>query len=161
MLASVDNFPERDPKRWTLNGFNPETGWVELDRQTEFDFPCRYAAMYFDINMNAGFTKFLLDVEDNHGSPDSQLLQWQLFGEEYTGAEIVKLENEQYSILSGKGKIDIAGKAVFPIDFQVFNLSGTFVSKGKITNSKQEIYLPQGMYIVKINKVINSKVIVY
>ncbi|MDR1682129.1 MAG: hypothetical protein LBS25_01890 [Candidatus Symbiothrix sp.] len=160
-LTSVDNFPERDPKKWTLNGFNPETGWVELDRQTEFDFPCRFATMRFDINANAGFTKFLLDVEDNHGSSDSQLLKWQLFGEEYNDSGIDKLENGKYSVWSGNGKINIASQDVFPIDYQVFNLSGMLLSKDKITNSTQEVYLPQGMYIVKINQEINSKVIVY
>jgi hypothetical protein len=160
-LTSVDNFPERDPKKWTLNGFNPESGWVELDRQTGFDFPCRYSTFRFDINENAGFTKFLLDVEDNHGSPDSQLLKWQLFGEEYTGSGIEKIENGKYSVLSGKGKINIESKDIYPIDFQVFNLSGILVSNGKITDSQKEVYLPQGMYIVKINKEINSKVIVH
>ncbi|MDR0543109.1 MAG: glycoside hydrolase family 3 C-terminal domain-containing protein [Dysgonamonadaceae bacterium] len=85
VLTSAADFPDRDPKRWTLNGFNPEIGWVELNRQTEFVFPGRLAAMRFDINTETPFTKILLAVEDNNGSADSHLLKWQLFGEEFTG----------------------------------------------------------------------------
>ncbi|MDR1683311.1 MAG: beta-glucosidase, partial [Candidatus Symbiothrix sp.] len=81
-LTSAADFPDRDPKRWTLNGFNPETGWVELDRRTEFTFPCRLATMRFDIDNETLFTKILLAVEENNGSADSQLLKWQIFGEE-------------------------------------------------------------------------------
>jgi beta-glucosidase len=85
VLTSGADFPDRDPKRWTLNGFNPEIGWVELDRQTEFIFPGRFAAMRFDIAGETPFTKILLAVEDNNGSVDSQLLKWQIFGEEFNG----------------------------------------------------------------------------
>ena len=84
-LTSADAYPDRDPKQWTFNGYNDELGWVELDRQTDFIFPSRYATMKFNINNSSGFTKFMLDVENNNGSPDSQLLKWQLFGEEQIG----------------------------------------------------------------------------
>ncbi|MDR1122074.1 MAG: T9SS type A sorting domain-containing protein [Dysgonamonadaceae bacterium] len=161
-LTSVDNFPDRDPKKWTLNGYSDESGWVELDRQTEFQFPCRYAAMRFNVNSEKGFSQFLLDVEDNNGSVDSQLLKWQLFGEEYNETAIEKVNSPDCSIWSEYGKIYILPKGNAPINYRIYNLSGISVKSG-ISAAQTEIALPKGVYIISLNTEItndNTKIIV-
>lgn len=162
-LTSVDEFPDRDPKKWTLNGYNDQMGWIELDRQTEFSFPGRYAEMRFNIDYPAGFTKFLLDVEDNNGSGDSQLLKWQLFGEEYIGSGIEKIEIEGCSIWSSQGKISILNNGESSLSYKVFDLSGVLITTGLLSSEKKEIILSQGVYIATISdgkKNQNIKVIV-
>ncbi|OJV40715.1 MAG: hypothetical protein BGO29_05775 [Bacteroidales bacterium 36-12] len=149
-LTSVDNFPDRDPRKWTFNGYNSEIGWVELDRHTEFTFPSRYATMRFNINSDIGFTRFLLDVEDNNGSADSQLLKWQLFGNEYTETSVETVSNKDYAVWGSAGKIHILPTQNAPINFRIYNLSG-IVLKNSTLSTSQEISLPQGIYIVALN----------
>ncbi len=165
-LTSADEFPDRDPSRWTLNGFNEESGWIELDRHVEFTFPSRYATMQFNNKDQTPFTRFLLDVETNNGSTDTQLLKWQLFGKEYTGSGIENLLKEgedKYSIRSEQGKITIISKTDEPSGYQIYNISGVLVNKGTISGTKKDISIPQGLYIVSIGdntKNYTAKVIV-
>ncbi len=166
-LTSADEFPDRDPAKWTFNGFNEELGWVELDRQVEFTFPSRYATIQFNINSKVPFTKFLLDVEGNNGSVDTQLLKWQLFGKEYTGEgtgfKTPKNETPPYSIHPEYGKISIRYNTNVSADYQIYNIAGVSVAKGILSETRKDIALSQGIYIVKINdnmKDYTAKVIV-
>lgn len=161
-LTSVDDFSDRDPRKWTFNGYNSETGWVELDRQTEFSFPSRYATMRFHINSGAGFTKFLLDVEDNNGSADSQLLKWQLFGKAYQETSVEKISNQEYAVWSEAGRLHILSKEPAPVNYRIYNFSGTLI-KNNTLSIQEEITLPQGIYIVALSNGTthyNTKVIV-
>lgn len=162
-LTSVDNFPDRDPSKWTLNGYNEESGWVELDRQVEFSFPCRYATVRFDVNSDIPFSKFLLDVEDNNGSSDSQLLKWQLFGKEYIEAGVNDFRTPICSIWSDAGKISIVRTESSPLRYNIYNLSGILVTNGTLTSTRKDIVLPQGIFIISVNdevKDYKTKVIV-
>ena len=150
-LTSVDNYADRDPKKWTLNGYNDQLGWVELDRQADFSFPSRYASMQFNIDSDAGFSKFLLDVEDNNGSSDSQLLKWQLFGEEHIGSKFERPVDSNYTVWSEQGKINIASKERMPTAYRIFNLSGVLVAKGTLSDAKTEVAALQGIYLVTID----------
>lgn len=154
-LTSADAYPDRDPSRWTLNGYNEELGWVELDRRVDFSFPSRYASMRFDMNDKTGFTKFLLDVENNNGSSDTQLLKWQLFGKECdneTSIETTKSDDtREYTIYPGQGKIDIFSHTDVSSIFGIYNVSGVLVSKGVLSEIKEDIALSQGIYIVSIH----------
>lgn len=161
-LTSADEFPDRDPKKWTFSGYNDNLGWVELDRQTEFSFPSRYATMRFDIDNKAGFTKFLLDVEDSNGSADSQLLKWQLFGEEYIpGAVNTTEDSADFSVISGKDKISICSNSDIASNYKIFDLSGRLVTKG-VLSGKKEIPVAPGIYLLTIgdgNATYKTKVI--
>ncbi len=164
-LTSADEFPDRDPSKWTFNGYNEELGWIELDRQFEYTFPSRYAAMRFNIDSKIPFTRFLLDVEGNNGNANTQLLKWQLFGKEYTGAgtETSKEETSPYSIYPGQGKISISCDTNVFSDYHIYNIAGASVTKGILAGTKKEIALSPGIYIVSINNGIknyNVKVIV-
>ncbi len=153
-LTTADAFPDRDPRKWTFNGFNEESGWIELDRRVEFTFPGRYTTIQFNIDNKMPFTKFLLDVEDNNGSSDSQLLKWQLFGKEYIGTNIETAETRQmdrYSVHSEQGKITILSDSDISAAFEIYNISGMLISKGTLSGTKKDIVISQGIYIVKIN----------
>ncbi len=149
-LTSADEFPDRDPKRWTLSGYNEDLGWVELDRHTEFSFPCRYANMRFDIDNNLGYSKFILDVENNSGSKDSQLLKWQLFGKEYTGSGINNPIGNTYSVYSPDGQIIITRNEDISSTYNIYDLSGILISEGNLSATAQNISLKKGIYVVRI-----------
>lgn len=149
-LTSADEFPDRDPKRWTLSGYNEDLGWVELDRHTEFTFPCRYANMRFDIDNSLGYSKFLLDVEDNNGSKDSQLLKWQLFGKEYTGSGVNDQIGNTYSVYSADGQIIITRNEDISSTYNIYDLSGILISEGNLSGTAQNIFLKKGIYVVRI-----------
>ena len=152
-LTSTNAASNRDPKKWTFNGFNEELGWVELDRHTEYVFPSRLATMRFDVDSSIVFSKFLLDVEDNNGGNSSQLLKWQLFGEEQepdpTSTKI-RVDNGCCTVLTEKGKINILAKENAALTYSVYNTVGTLVAKGRMSSELQKIAVPQGIYIVSL-----------
>ena len=150
MLTAANDSPDQDPKRWTFNAYSDETGWVELDRHTEFVFPSRYAAMTFNIDSKAGYTRLLLSVEENNGSKDSQLQKWQIFGKEYTGADMKNVTNENYSIWSTQGRIGINSNGNKNMLYKIFDSSGLVQTNGSLADAK-EISLPRGIYVVMLN----------
>jgi len=162
-LTSAADFPDRDPKKWILNAYNAELGWIELDRQTEYTFPCRYATMNINVNSDLEFSKFMIDVESNNGSGDIQLLNWQLFGEECTGSNIKPVESGSITLLSNQGNITIIQQDNKPLKYAVYNLSGMKIKQDTMNDYQQTIPLEKGMYIVSlINEEgsVNKKIIV-
>lgn len=154
-LTSVDVDPDRNPKKWTFNGYNEQEGWVELDRHTEYTFPCGYATMRFNIDSELPFTKFLLDVEDNNGSAYSQLLKWQLFGEEHTGAATDAISISNCRIWSEAGRIFISGNNLKGLTYRIFDISGILLCQGNTDSNMAEIELPKGLYIVTAENAAN------
>ena len=162
-LTSVDVDPKRNPKKWTFNGYNEERGWVELDRQTDFTFPCGYATMRFEIDSDLAFTRFLLDVEDNNGDENSQLLKWQLFGTEYTGSVVKSIDDMECSVWSEDDGLCIYSNSMKDLTYQIFDVSGTILKIGELVSTKERIALSQGLYVVVLTddeKSCNVKVIV-
>lgn len=150
-LTSVDNYPDRDPAKWTLSGYNEQSGWVELDRRVEFAFPTRLSTMRFDIANTGAFSKFILDVENNNGSSDIQLLKFQLFGEEFIAETGLKYSlNKDIFISSDQGKIAIHRTDNKLLNFSVYNTSGILLKKGKLTGNQNEVSLCKGVYIVHL-----------
>lgn len=162
-LTSADAYPDRDPGKWTLSGYDDETGWTELDRRTEFTFPCRYATMKFNVASQMGYSKFLLDVENNNGSSDSQLLKWQLFGKEFISSGVKTPVAANCTIWSEHGKINISSANELPVSYRIFNLSGILVARGSLSGSRKSIELTPGVYVLTLSDArgnYNSKVIV-
>jgi hypothetical protein len=162
-LTSAADFPDRDPKKWTLNAYNDNLGWVELDRQVDYEFPCRYATMKFDTNSDEAFTKFMIDVESNNGSADIQLLKWQLFGKELVSDVQKRALDESIMFVSGPNFIEIIQNKYSSLDYNIFDLNGVKVRQGKITNIRQTIPLEQGIFLISVyneNLIINRKIII-
>ena len=47
-LTSCQDYPERDPKSWVVEGFDKD--WEAVSEVNGFVFPCRYATMKFAVN---------------------------------------------------------------------------------------------------------------
>ncbi len=147
-LTTVDVDPDRNPKKWNLNGYNEQLGWVELDYRTEYSFPCGYATMRFNTDSDLAFTRFLLDVVENNGSSYSQLLKWQLFGEEATDSGVESVADSKCRIWASEGRVCISHDGA-PVGYQITGMAGNVVRQGIAGSGNLEIPLPQGIYIVK------------
>lgn len=147
-LSSSYDYPDRDPRKWILNGYNEELGWVELDRQTDAYFPTRYSTLKYEVSSPLTFTRILLDVEANNGAGDIQLLKFQIFGRESDGSGIESIEGETVTIVSGQGSIAIRQVQPHPVKYSVYTLSGTLAAQGTTADSYHEIALPAGAYII-------------
>ncbi len=151
-LTSVDVDPDRNPKKWTLNGYNDTEGWVELDRQADYSFPCGYATMRFNIADKGVYTAFLLDVEDNSGSAYSQILKWQLFGTADTsGVESVAVAEEPCKVLGGYGSIRILNNGEDAATCTVMNLAGAVLCNKQLKGSDSYVDVPAGLYLVNVS----------
>lgn len=87
-VIAANDAPERDPKLWSLSGYNPEEGWIELDEQRDFNFPGRYTTMKFKIDSDKEFTAFMLEVSNIHSGDRVQLANLQVFGEPTGGVAV-------------------------------------------------------------------------
>ncbi len=87
-VTSANDASERDPKLWSLSGYNPEEGWIELDERRDFNFPGRYTTMKFQIDSEKEFTAFLLEVSSVHAGDRVQLANLQVFGEPTGGPAV-------------------------------------------------------------------------
>ena len=157
-ITSAHDYPDRDPRKWILNAYNEELGWVELDRQTDTYFPTRYSTLKYNVNSSTGFTKVMLDVEANNGAKDIQLLKFQIFGKEFNGAGINAAQDKTLSIIADQGKIIISQTEGKPVNYTVYNLSGTVIEQGTTDVSYREIVLNAGAYIVSANDGSKNKI---
>ena len=157
-ITSAHDYPDRDPRKWILNAYNEELGWVELDRQTDTYFPVRYSTLKYNVNSSTGFTKVMLDVEANNGAKDIQLLKFQIFGKEFNGAGINTAQDKTLSIIADQGKIIISQTEGKPVNYAVYNLSGTVIEQGTTDVSYREIVLNAGAYIVSANDGSKNKI---
>ena len=157
-ITSAHDYPDRDPRKWILNAYNEELGWAELDRQTDTYFPTPYSTLKYNVNSSTGFTKIMLDVEANNGAKDIQLLKFQIFGKEFNGAGINAAQDKTLSIIADQGKIIISQTGGKPVNYTVYNLSGTVIEQGTTDVSYREIVLNAGAYIVSANDGSKNKI---
>ncbi|WP_222123108.1 GH92 family glycosyl hydrolase [Streptomyces sp. SLBN-118] len=78
-LTSANDYPGRDPKSWTLQGFDG-INWVTLDTRTNIDFSDRRQTRAFVINNSNAYSGYRLQVTANHGAAETQLAEWELLG---------------------------------------------------------------------------------
>ena len=150
-LTSVDVDPDRNPKKWTLNGYNDTYGWVELDRQTDYTFPSGYATMRFDIYDDNSYYAFLLDVEDNMGSSFSQLLKWQTFGSMDTASiGHLPLANSDFRVIGSRNLIRVFNSNDLSANCYVSNVNGMVLFQGELRDRETKIEVPAGFYVVNI-----------
>ena len=147
-LSSSYDHPDRDPRKWILNAYNDEVGWIELDRQTDAYFPTRYSTLKYAVSSPMAFTRILLDVEANNGASDIQLLKFQIFGKEYDGSGIESADGASIANHAGQGVVTIEQTEPRPLKYSVHNLSGALVAQGTAGDSHHQIELPAGAYII-------------
>jgi hypothetical protein len=79
-LTSANDYPERDPRSWTLEGSNDGTSWSPLDSRANQGFLTRHQTRIFTCNPNGvSYTYYRLTITSTR-STDTQLAEWRLFG---------------------------------------------------------------------------------
>lgn len=82
-ITSANDNPECDPKDWTLYGSDNGTDWTVLDERKGRSFGAREATLHFTVNSEEPWQYFKLHIRSNNGGSDTQLSEWQLFGDTY------------------------------------------------------------------------------
>ena len=78
-IASANDAPERDPKDWTLYGSTDGKKWVQLDRRTNVTFVNRFQTNKYEIDNNAAYIWYKLDITKNAGSDMTQYSTLELY----------------------------------------------------------------------------------
>ena len=82
-LTSANDWSDRDPLSWTLEGSNTgATGsWTVLDTRTNQGFINRYQTRVFTANAaGTSYGYYRLNISANHGASLTQLAEWRLLG---------------------------------------------------------------------------------
>jgi len=157
-LTSCQDYPNRDPKTWIVEGF--DTDWEVVSQVNDFVFPCRYATMKFPVDNRKKYRGFRIQTLENNGADGFQLLKWQLFEQ---GGEVA-LENiirEQTEIYASTNKVVIDCRE--DSYCWVTDLSGRIVMEKQLNTGASTFWLKSGVYIVKVfsgQNSITKKVIV-
>ncbi|WP_234540857.1 GH92 family glycosyl hydrolase [Streptomyces shenzhenensis] len=69
-LTSANDYDERDPEDWTLEGSTDGKDWKTVDTRTGESFPERFLTKSYDLAAPAEYQHFRLDVTKNNGAPD-------------------------------------------------------------------------------------------
>lgn len=78
-LTSANDFADRDPRAWTLQGSTDGETWETIDERTGEDFEDRFEQRVFELDEpTAAYTWFRLDVTQNRGAGIVQLADWDL-----------------------------------------------------------------------------------
>ncbi|GAA3826942.1 GH92 family glycosyl hydrolase [Streptomyces chiangmaiensis] len=72
-LTSANDFAERDPADWTLQGSTDGKDWKTLDTRTGASFDERFQTASFDLAEPAEYQHFRFDFTKNHGADILQL----------------------------------------------------------------------------------------
>jgi hypothetical protein len=152
-LTSCQDYPERDPKSWVVEGF--DTDWEMISEVNDFYFPCRYSTMKFEIENDKKYKGFRLRVIENNGSDSSQFLKWQLVGEDEVVSSPKIIKQNQIEVYSqwGKAIIHTNEKALC----RITDLSGRLIKQLKLNSEKHQVSLATGIYIITVISDTHSK----
>jgi predicted alpha-1,2-mannosidase len=81
-LTSANDFPERDPTDFTLEGSEDGVDWQVLDRRVSEHFEWRRQTRVFALDAPATHEQFRLVISRNHGAAITQLAEIELQGRE-------------------------------------------------------------------------------
>ncbi|MFI2364462.1 GH92 family glycosyl hydrolase [Promicromonospora sp. NPDC019610] len=78
-LTSANDFADRDPRNWTLQGSTDGETWETIDQRSGEAFEDRFQQRVFELDApTAAYTWFRLDVTQNAGAGIVQLADWDL-----------------------------------------------------------------------------------
>ncbi len=82
-LSSANDFDNRDPKDWTLQGSADGVSWTDIDKQTDQAFTARFQTKTYALaTPSAAFKYYQLAVTRNNGGPIMQLSELLLANDE-------------------------------------------------------------------------------
>ena len=79
-ISSANDYPERDPLNWTLQGSADGTNWTTIDTRANEDFPGRLQKRIFKFNNAAAYPYYRFNLSNNSGTI-LQLAEIELFGD--------------------------------------------------------------------------------
>lgn len=144
-LTSCQDYPERDPKSWIIEGFNGD--WEVVSEIRDFEFPTRYATMKFYIENSKPYRGYRLRVNQNNGAATLQLLKWQLFG--HTETSLLREIRSSKRFVSAT-EHEIILKTDGQYGFQILEVSGKTVLSGITSTQELRFSVPTGLYIVNL-----------
>jgi hypothetical protein len=78
-ITSANDYAERDPRSWTLDGSNDGSTWAAIDAQMEQTFGERYQTKQYTFENKTPYRFYRLNVTKNNGDARSlQLAEFQL-----------------------------------------------------------------------------------
>ena len=136
-LTSANDFPDRDPQDWQLQGSNDGVNFVTLDTQSDRDFANRFQTNSYNIANTEAYQYYRLNITDNNGASVIQLAELQLFGAtKYTATFTADLGTET------TGSIEVSTGYSYPdgttgtsssFDALLINQPPIISSDGKVT----------------------------
>lgn len=84
-LTSANDYDERDPKNWTLQGSADGKTWKDLDSRTDQSFSERFQTKSYDITADTAYQHFRLDITKNNGASNITQLADVQFSDGSTG----------------------------------------------------------------------------
>ncbi|MBO2533583.1 MAG: alpha-mannosidase [Thermoactinomycetaceae bacterium] len=77
-LTSANDYPERDPRDWTLSGSEDGENWTVLDRREGERFDERFQTKVYEFENNNKYSYYRLEITRNAGANITQLAELQL-----------------------------------------------------------------------------------
>lgn len=77
-IRAANDYPERDPRSWTLKGSNDGVNWTPLDTRDSQDFTYRYQIRDYTFSNSTPYNYYRFDIE-NHSGQSLQLAEIELF----------------------------------------------------------------------------------
>ena len=79
-VASANDFPERDPYNWVLQGSNNGSSFTNIDYVNGTDFSSRQQYKTYYVDSPGSYQYYRLRIDSNSGGVETQLSEFQLFG---------------------------------------------------------------------------------
>jgi hypothetical protein len=166
-ITSANDFPERDPLNWNLQGSNNGSSWVTIDSRSNQDFPNRFQKRTFSFSNTTAYTYYRFNMSNNSGTI-LQLAEIELFGKPLaagvtnntfnTGARSEEMSvhpnpaSSELVLTGGGSETEVA----------VFDLSGEVVMKKMRLRADQSVInikaLKPGTYLLKVADNENNKI---
>jgi len=77
-ITTADDFPNRDPKSWTLQGSNDGSSFTTIDTVTNNAWTSRYETQTFTVDTPGFYTYYKLNITANWGDSQMQLSQFEI-----------------------------------------------------------------------------------
>lgn len=78
-LVSGNDFPERDPRNWQLQGSTDGTNWTTLDSRTDQTFTSRNQRREFTVTNPSNYRSYRLLISANQSGTITQLAELELY----------------------------------------------------------------------------------
>ncbi len=140
-LSTANDFPDRDPRNWTLQGSNDGRQWEVLDERADETFSERFQRRQFKVQKPGEYAWYKLDVTQNQGTHTTQLSELELL----TAEEAEALADKASSAL----ETDAAGwTPLFARDLSnaEFPAGVWTVSNGELTASQDKLIITKQEY---------------